>query len=50
MAKEREYEVDIFCDGMEYPDIATLSIIATSPTNAIKWVKENMRYSAQLIK
>lgn len=43
---EKTYEVSLYCDDMQYPEVATLTIEARTARQAIKWVKDNMRYSA----
>jgi hypothetical protein len=47
--KEHEYEVEIFVDGMEYPEVATLTIVARNGREAMTWVKDHLRLSAEKI-
>ena len=46
MKQQKEYDVTLYCDGMEYGELTTLTIEAQTGKKAIKWVEDNMRYEA----
>lgn len=45
----RDYEVTVFVGGMQYPEIGTLTIEAPNKQLAIKWVTENIGFTAKRI-
>ena len=49
MKKIHEYEVEVWCGGMQYPTIGTLTIEAENKKEAIQWVVKHIGYSAKKI-